>query len=68
MPKLCRFFSGLASPDFYLRRENENLARPASALSPRARSMLERHLWDEIEFYHFCRQRLRAQHRALHLR
>ena len=63
-----RFFSGLSSPQFEKpARRNVNHARPGEALTVEAREMLEKHFWDEIAFYHFCRQRLHAQVRALDL-
>ncbi len=59
-----RFFAGL-SQDVYRPKVNDNKSKPR--LGEEARRLLEEFLADEIDFYHFCRQRLRAQYYALDL-
>ena len=54
-----RYFSGLAS-DIYRPRINHNASRPPR-LSPEARRALQEYLWDEMDFYKFCVQRLNRQ-------
>ena len=60
-----RFFTGLSSPNFPMNRRNTNRARPFDPLPGKSRRILEEHLADEIEFYRFCRQRLRRQIRCV---
>ncbi len=57
-----RYFSGL-STSVSRPTINDNRFRPPR-LSREARGILDEYLADEVEFYHFCRQRLRAQLRA----
>ena len=57
-----RFFSDLSTAKKLRPVVNENSVKPP--VSAETTMVLESHLADEIDFYHFCRQRLHAQLRA----
>ena len=62
-----RYFKGAVEVERIKRRQkvNSNFKKPK--LSSEARKLLESYLEEEIQFYHFCRQRLHMQYNVINL-